>query len=484
MRVLALDVSLDDSRVDHGSFSSTHSIFEYDAIIWDPVGTIVGYLSEEVEYYENLPSLDHYESARLKADIKRRHAEFKEFIEMGRTLVIFAAPPLEVYVDTGKRETSGTGKNQAVTHLVSKLDLLVAIPFSIKSTSADGKRIAAKDESFAALIREGRELWSYRTIFEEYPGSPLAVVSGTNKVVGSIFIAESGGRFIQLPKIENLAAIGKIDLDEIVTDIDRQESAKNKVDGLVSALIDWIGNIGGRDLEKLPEWASELVFKEDLSRIAELWMLNKKMREIEAKISNIENVRAKDNDWKKLITATGHALEEKVEQAFELLGFEILEKADRRSDLRMKYGDNYSVVEIKGVKKSASEANAAQLEKWVSEARLEYEVAHKGILVVNTWRDKDISDRNENDFPAQMIPYCIARDHCLISGLQLLAIVRAKINDVAPGDIVEQILSHSGVFSGWSDFNEIFSPNPSVEAVATPIRDDNGEDQLAAVEAE
>jgi len=120
--------------------------------------------------------------------------------------------------------------------------------------------------------------------------------------------------------------------------------------------------------------------------------------------------------------------------------------------------EKVAVVEIKGVdRKSAAESHARQLEQWVSA----YDAAHedvkaKGILIVNTFKDTPLRDRTEVSFPTQMRPYSEAREHCLMTGLQLLGIyLDYKDNEVKKQEMIERIFATKGIFSeyqNWTDF--------------------------------
>jgi hypothetical protein len=127
-----------------------------------------------------------------------------------------------------------------------------------------------------------------------------------------------------------------------------------------------------------------------------------------------------------LFLGYGRALEVQVRDVLELLGGTITEPPPGRDDWRVEFPEGKAVLEIKGVTKSAAERHAAQLEKWVASAYEESGEMPKGILVVNTWREKPLRERTEEDFPAQMVPYSKGRGHCLISGLQMF-VIRAEV---------------------------------------------------------
>ena len=95
-------------------------------MFWKPSETLQSY-SAYSGTYGGKDSLREHESARLVSDVKRRRAEFLEFLNMGRCLVVILPGDIEVYVDTGERTHSGTGRNRATTRIVTEFDLMSAI---------------------------------------------------------------------------------------------------------------------------------------------------------------------------------------------------------------------------------------------------------------------------------------------------------------------------------------------------------------------
>ena len=82
----------------------------------------------------------------------------------------------------------------------------------------------------------------------------------------------------------------------------------------------------------------------------------------------------------------------------------------------------------------------------------------KGILVANTWREKSLADRSEDDFPGQMLPYSEGRGHCLLTGLQLF-LIRADVeaDSKRATHWREKLLQTSGVLREPSDWRPVIS---------------------------
>jgi hypothetical protein len=137
------------------------------------------------------------------------------------------------------------------------------------------------------------------------------------------------------------------------------------------------------------------------------------------------------------------------------LGCKVESGPPGRADLILRWRGRTAVVEVKGLTKSAKEANAAQLEKWVSAQYEEEGEQPKGILVVNTYAKTDLKDRTRADFPDQMLPYSIARGHCLITGLQLLAArLDAELEGARRPMIVGSLFDCIGIYDRYRDWDK------------------------------
>lgn len=465
MRILTLDCWLDPD-IDSYTFGDPISIFDYDIVIWDPGNTLDGYQSEPYHpTFQGLRRISENDSSRLLGDISRRRKDFEQFIELGRTLVVFAAPPQRASYDTGERRTSGIGRNQKVTYILNTLDVNDALPFTYTSTIGTGEAITAKNDRLKALLRDYKNEWYYRALLEEYPGTSIAVVAGTNKCVSAIYRHESGGIALLLPDLEAIS-------DN--SDGDHKADSPTERPDLIANLIAWIESLNATP-EDLPAWASEYQFNEDEDRSVKLAALESESLEILRQIDDLKVKQAEEDKWKLLFTAQGSTLEHQVFHAFKVLGFEVEEGPPGRSDLRLGWKGRRAVVEIKGTSKSASEKYAAQLEKWVTEEMIETENRPKGILVVNTWRELSLDKRTEPSFPHQMLNFSEHREHCLMTGVQLLAMVRSHQSDPSnTPSICDLIMSTVGVMPGWDNLEHLFTSKGNTDTASANESDPAG----------
>jgi len=171
---------------------------------------------------------------------------------------------------------------------------------------------------------------------------------------------------------------------------------------------------------------------------------------------------------KLLFASYGDSLEVEVRRVFEELGFTVMEVLPDRDDLILQYNDRIAVVEIKGVlRKSAAERHAAQLEKWVSSYFSDKGIRPKGILVANPYCEVPLIDRKEDAFPSQMRPYSEAREHCLITGLQLLCLyLDCKEDEEKKARMIHLLFNTKGVFSEYQDWTQFIELAKTVETTS------------------
>src|SRR4051812_47931776 len=129
VRVLLLDADMAIDAAKAG-FDSTHSLYDYDLVLWDPHRSMQTYLKSGygAGSHNGLPRISDHNSPRLRHDIPRRKKDFEEFLKLGRTLVVFLPGDMRVYIDSGERTHSGTGRNRQTTTIVNRMNILDALP--------------------------------------------------------------------------------------------------------------------------------------------------------------------------------------------------------------------------------------------------------------------------------------------------------------------------------------------------------------------
>jgi hypothetical protein len=456
MRLLSLgyDPVYGGDETTRSDFSSDTSVFDYDVVIWDPRDGLSHYMRYGVSTFRSLPSLSGSGSVQIQADVVRRNNEFVDFINLGRVLVAIARPPQECYVDTGQREHSGTGRSRVTTRIMDKLDLLSALPITEpKFSPAAGSRINFEgDGPLVRLLHKYKNYLGYEAVISDPPGSVLARVAGTDRVVGFAQRSEVGGHLIVLPAV-NFRAEGDEDGE---TDPEDSESWLPAAHDFQVDLLAAIEQLSGTKTFSRPAWV-ELYATADQQRLrTEIVKQQKRVENARAKLTRLQQEREVAEGRDQLFLGTGRALELEVRSVLELLGGIVTEPEPGRDDWKASFPEGDAVVEVKGVSKSAAEKHAAQLEKWVAGALEETGKSPKGILIVNTWREIPLSERPDEDFPQQMLPYCQGRGHCLVTGLQLFVMRALVEKDANQAEYWRRkLLETVGPVAGCDDWRSI-----------------------------
>ena len=465
MRILLLDAELAIDAVS-AEFSSNHSLYDYDVVLWDPLESIRTYNELHGGYtertFEGRRWLSEGDSARIKRDVERVGNEIVEFLKLGRTLVVFVPGDVTVKVETGEKEYSGTGRNRKTTTLLRDFDVLAeTLPVEVRRHISSGVDIEPIDSTIGPMYRETAYHWQYGSVIEsDHPMHPLLRVTGTDKVVGAE-MDWGGGRIIFLPYLDTNDD-GQGEDEDDTTEV--QAESREQAAAVSNLVVQWVlARITTEEVD-WPSWIDEYQFQSELDRAPAISELRVKAAEIQAQLDCLLAEDAKDKQWKLLVAGSGTPLEIAVADALQVLGFDLQPVVPGRTDVRGTYKGQWVVVETKGVSKSAAEGYSAQLEKWVAE-EVVAERPPKGILIINAWQKKAPLERTQPAFPPQMRPYAEKRDHCLVTGLQLLSLARAALAQPDRADeLASLLIKTTGVLEGWDDPTELFGATPPVVA--------------------
>lgn len=428
-------------NIDLISFNSYNSLLDYDIVIIDLGGISLEYTSEK--NYAGKRLLTEHNSFEFMDDFNRRKEELKDLLALGKTLYVMLPLGASFYIYTGKNEYSGTGRNRQTTNIVHELNILNILPIKLDVTTGFGSKLTySTDSPYKSLFEiKGMEYY-YNAYFSSTDnGIPISYIANTEKNISKAFPINDG-HLIVFPSIfdeeyySSEKEYRKVINNFLHTIDDLEEEIKVSLDDY-----------------SLPEWADKyniLTEKNEKEKIEEL---NKEIEKLKIEKEKAEDKLSSIQKYKLAFTTSGKELETIIYEIFSELGFKSMPTEHNRADGIFEYNDLKIVTEIKGVNGSSAEKHGAQLEKWVSEFVEKEGIIPKAILIVNGFRKKDLSSRNEAVFPNQMIEYSTKREHCLISTVQLLGIfIDVKNNPSKKEEIITTFLNTIGVYSEYSDF--------------------------------
>jgi hypothetical protein len=468
MRILTIDFYIDDSSVTNATYREKTSSLDFDLVIWDPEWAISHYPASTD--YRGRPAPSESVSAQLISDYLRRRREFKELLDLGRTLAVFTSPPSVIYADTGEREHSGTGRNRATTRIVKDYDFWRTLPLAVPTVEARGQNLEViGDERFAPFWSEFKNELYYSAYLEKSVGTPLVRIAGTQRVVSAAVQTKGSGLVLLLPQIHIPGSEDEEEDDD--DDEDGEDGRRNQAEErwrrYLYVLIETVQRFRAETGDfALPAWATNYLTSSEATARKAVVSAQLELRQVENTLAQRELTLAELERRKVLMTGSGRGLELAVKSVMETVGFTVEEPVPGRDDLIMHDDDRVVVVEVKGVVGSAAEKHGAQLEKWVSTYHEAHDVHPKGVLVVNAFRELPLVQRTEKAFPDQMLPYCTNRGHCLMTGLQLLGILQAmEEGGVKTAEAVRQsIFATTGIFADYMDWREFLYEEGSISS--------------------
>jgi len=411
-KILSVDCYIPDDLSEFIDIQSDASLLEGDIILFNPS---VREYSFSHETYLGKPALSDDRSFRLKELSEHWRRELKEAYSAGKTIFIFLTELLEVYVDTGRREYSGTGRNQKTTRIVDKFDNYNMIPLKLKVVNSQGQnmKLTREGKILANYWEELSEFSSYKVIIDEYTGIPLIMTKSGSKVLSSIIQNEdSGGSIILLPYL-NL-------WDESFQEEIEYKNEQDPDGRSTWEIIDTDeGKIFGHKLYKClieidralhdtfsttptPDWCLSPEYTLNKEN-----QINEKLLLIETKIEklNEEKEKLKKEQFdtslpRRLLFEKGKPLEASVINALIILGFKAEPFRDSESefDVVFECDEGRLLGEVEGKDNSAINIDKLrQLEMNIHEDLEKEDISEpaKGALFGNAFRLKPISERKE-----------------------------------------------------------------------------------------
>jgi hypothetical protein len=200
-RILTVGFELASSDTQYESFRSKTSLLDWDIVLFKPQ---IGYLASYSEY-QGKPRLSDSASFQLIESCEHWRREIKQAFETGKTVIVFLPSLEEVYVDTGERSYSGTGRNQRTTHIVTEYNNYQAIPVTLSPVTATGSSMKLSTRGADVLAPYWAEFESvsqYKVILTDSKVPACIVTRTGDKTVGALYRSKSSaGTILLLPDI-------------------------------------------------------------------------------------------------------------------------------------------------------------------------------------------------------------------------------------------------------------------------------------------
>jgi hypothetical protein len=440
-RALSIGYEFQDKRVQNTEYHEPDSALGHDLIYWDPTGLPNGYgaSGQRGEF-----ALKGNPARRFDSDLERRGAEFREHLNAGKPIVVAVPSPWKAAV---------VPSQSARGHVV---DVSMVLPTEVKLRAARGsafERMAS--DPFAKFWSWVEEVSVYESYLLDPPGTPLVRIAQTDRVVGAVTQVGSGVVFYLPRLVPEIAYGGEY------KPLARENKAHTEY---LNLLWEICRSFGGSAV--VPSWTDAYLLKGEDDAVQALARAESRLASAQNAIQKRDQELRDLRERKILITGSGVALERVVDRALTSLGFDVEPGAPGRTDRIARRKRRVAVVEIKGKSKSASEKDAAQLEKWRSEFHAQHGRMPKGLLIVNAWRGKPLAERSSQPaFPDQMFEFAVnQRKQCLLTTTQLLGLwIESEKSGARADKLAKKVLDCEGVFPLFADWREFLGHDPGEE---------------------
>ena len=383
-KIISIGVNVPHDDVEEVSFYSDRSLLDADIVLFSPFAPDHAYTK-----YLGKPSLDESDSFTFKEAVLHWNRELKEAYLAGKSVFVYLAKPAEVYVQTGRKETSGTGRNQKVTNFVDLISSYDALPTSVNPTPRRGTQITPFKE-LAPLTQyweEFKEFSQYHTTISGKFSSVMLVADKANTPVGAR-MTNGSGYFIFLPVIDLTG-------DGMVMQTGRYTAKAMRVgQRYVQLLVDSVDALTtGVIKTPTPEWAlsEDYVLPEEGNIKQEISTVENKIDGLIAKRGQLQQDLDESTELRGLLFENGKQLGKVVISAVRLMGYEVDQFDDGQSefDAVIVSGKERYIGEVEGRdRRSVNIDKFSQLERNIQEdfARDEIDEYAKGILFGNGHR--------------------------------------------------------------------------------------------------
>ena len=389
--ILTVGHELPGGVAEYVAHDSERSLSDADIIVFEPG---LGDYSAESNY-QGKASLYESDSFTTKERVQHWRRELATAFNSGKLIIVFMVKPEDVFVKTGRRDVSGTGRNAQVTNYVEPLSSYATLPFGLTNiTAAAGSKItpAADLKYMAVLWKEFAANFRYQTYFSGPLTDVFFKTRTDDRTVGGA-LRKGKGAALFLPPLE--FPDGKlIERDANGNNPRWTKKAQEIGRRLVQCIVEIAKAVASESqLTPPPSWLAERRYRLKLEEAIEK-DIAKKSAEIEALHAEREILRGNLRDagsLRRLLFEKGHQLEEAILEAQRLLGIKAEPYKDNGSEFDAVFvsEEGRFLGEAEGKDSHAINIDKlSQLERNIQEdfARPEVETPAKGVLFGNAYR--------------------------------------------------------------------------------------------------
>ena len=325
--IFAINTEVPGADILEIDVSSNQTLLDADIVLFTPA---LEY-DRSSSFYKGKRCLSEHDSFKVLEQTHHWKNEITTSVNAGKLVVVYLAKPEEYFRHTGQQQTSGTGRNQKVTNIVTEISSYDMLP-NIKSyMTVSGSKIKVS-KTGSIIVPYWNEFADYSFYDTEIEGkfNEVLLESETgNRVVGAIIRSAGGGSLLFLPPVD-FSVAEFLEKNDEGYDVWNEAGlrAGKKFVGAIISLAETISK--SKSITPPPDWASD-----DIYRLSSEGILETKITEIAEKIVHLEESK---NSLQQELTAAGNPrrllfekgtpLENAILDSLKLMGF----KADRFDD--------------------------------------------------------------------------------------------------------------------------------------------------------
>lgn len=198
--IFAVGIDVPSDGLKYVQFDSDTSLLDADIVVFNP--DMSGMYGYGYDHYQGKPCLSDHASFELKERLDHWRRELNEATNAGKTVFVILTEKQEVFVDSGQREYSGTGRNARTTRLVAPCTNYDCVPGGLIFTPCTGEamRLADKAELLADYWRQMAARSYYKVTIDGKVSQRLVVSKDSTRTLGALLHwKETLGNMILLP---------------------------------------------------------------------------------------------------------------------------------------------------------------------------------------------------------------------------------------------------------------------------------------------
>ncbi len=261
--------------------------------------------------------LNHKSSNDVLSHFEHWKRELKNYLQSGKTIVLLLAQKENLFIHTGQKEFSGTGRNQKVVNVVTEVNNYMFLPFPLSVYPAEGNKINPFNSLVYDFYEQNKSILRYEAYITGDNFQPLFISKNKDKTLGC-HLKVLNGDVIILPQMD-------IDYEYYV----RQDGSWN-VKGLKfgqnlkEQIFELTKSIKvNNNKTPTPKWVESNIYelKSAIEIKHKILTLNKEIQKLTDEKQKCEKALIEEQKLKDLLFESGKPLEVAVINALKILGY-------------------------------------------------------------------------------------------------------------------------------------------------------------------